>query len=291
MNWDGVTPYSTTTTKYDALDRAVRVRSYAGALTGEEPAADGDAYQTTTYAYDGHGRLLTSHLPGQAAGTATAYEYYADDAVKSVTDARGVRTGYEYDGRHLVKKVKYNELGITSVSTDKPQGTTPVAAAPDVTYAYDAAGNRTSTTTAGGAGGGGSYHYDLLSRLDWEQRTLPGLSSTYLLSYAYTASGALRQVTDQDGGKTYTYGYDRAGRMGTVKGTGFGEPETTFATAAGYRAWGVPKGVMYGNPGNQTGDTYGYDARGLVTEYHVTGLGSTAARSTAGTSSTTRTGR
>ena len=268
LNWGG-SVYSTTATLYDALGRAVRVRQYAGELTGDEPVADGEGFQTTRLEYDGHGRVKSRHLPGQNAGAATAYVYYSDDTVRSVIDARGVKTEYEYNDRHLVKKIRYNVLGVASVATDRPQGTTPIAPAPDVTYTYDAAGNRLTMATEQGLGGSVTYHYDALSRLDWEERTLPGLSGVKKLSYEYTLSGALKELKDEDGGKTYTYDYDDVGQMAAVKGTGFGTAEKTFAASAGYRAWGAPKGVSYGN---QTGATFAYNSRGLMTQYRVTGL-------------------
>ncbi|HZW05825.1 MAG TPA: fibronectin type III domain-containing protein, partial [Phycisphaerales bacterium] len=54
LGWEG-NVYSTTTTRYDMLDRPVRVRQYAGAAPSDEPAGEGAGYRTTTMTYDGHG--------------------------------------------------------------------------------------------------------------------------------------------------------------------------------------------------------------------------------------------
>ena len=89
LDWDG-NVYSSTTTLYDALDRVVRVRRYAGPAPPDEPVGEGATYQTTIMIYDGHGRLLSQRLPKYEPGTTVTYEYNADDTLKSVTDPRGV---------------------------------------------------------------------------------------------------------------------------------------------------------------------------------------------------------
>lgn len=79
------------------------------------------------------------------------------------------------------------------------------------------------------------------------------------MSYEYTLSGALKKLTDVDGGKTYTYDYNEGGQTAVVRGMSFDGAETTFATSSGYRAWGAPKAVAYGN---RTGVTFAYNSRG-----------------------------
>jgi YD repeat-containing protein len=80
-------------------------------------SATNNTVQETTFGYDGHGRLQTRHLPQQAFGRNTAYEYYLDDQVKKMTDARGAVTNFEYEGRGLLKTVSYaaptNNEGLT----------------------------------------------------------------------------------------------------------------------------------------------------------------------------------
>jgi YD repeat-containing protein len=88
------------------------------------------AGQIRSFAYDGYGRLQSRTTPEQ--GTST-YTYFADNAVQTITDARGATTTLAYNNRRLP----------TSISYGVPSG---VAATANVSFAYDAAGNRTSMT-------------------------------------------------------------------------------------------------------------------------------------------------
>src|SRR2546421_123170 len=74
----------------------------------------------------------TKRAPEQNAGTNTVYVYYADDTIQSVTDARGASAAYIYNNnRHLVNEIHYSApSGITATS--------------NVTFGYDAVGNRIS---------------------------------------------------------------------------------------------------------------------------------------------------
>src|SRR5205085_4123596 len=128
--------------------------------------------------------------------------------------------------------------------------------------------NRTTMTTGGGAGGGVTYHYHSLSRLSSEDRQFPGLSGTYTLSYQYTLSGALKQVTDQAGGTSFSYTIDNAGQVTAVTSTGFGA-SAPLASNAQYRAWGALKHADFGNG---TGMTLGYDGRAMVSSYSLGGV-------------------
>jgi YD repeat-containing protein len=256
LNWDG-SVYSTTTAKYDALDRVVRARQYVGAAPQPEPDAEGSDYQTTTMAYDGHGRLQTRHAPEQEAGRNTTYAYNQDDTLASVADARGAVATYVYNNnnRHLVNSVSYTApSGVQATTTEN--------------FSYDGAGNRTSMTTDGGAGGGVTYHYDTLSRLTSEDRQFPGLSGTYTLSYEYTLAGALQKVADQTAGTSFSYDFDNVGQTTKVTSTGLGA-NAPLASNAQYRAWGALKHADYGDT---TGVTMGYDGRGLPTQYSLSGV-------------------
>src|SRR5205085_7542219 len=137
--------------------------------------------QATTMTYDGYGRLSTQHRPEQDAGQSTRYTYdNPDDMVKTMTDGRGSVTTYTYNGRHLVTNIQYTaSAGVTDT--------------PSVSYAYDAAGNRTQMTDGLGTV---SYHYNQLSRLDSETRAFndpgpPYLHASYTLTYGYNLAGAL----------------------------------------------------------------------------------------------------
>jgi YD repeat-containing protein len=243
LNWDG-SVYSTTTSTFNALDQVTFGRRYQG-------TDQSGTYQEAVITYDGYGRVQSKHAPEQDVGTSTSYSYNADDTLYSVTDARGAVTTYGYNNRHLVSGVTHALSGSSTIS---------------VAYSYDAAGNRASMTTADG--GGVVYTYDSMSRLASEARQFPGLSSTYTLSYEYTLAGQLSKVTDQTAGTSSTYSFDNAGRVTTVTSTGLGA-SSALASNAQYRAWGALKHADYGN-GN--GTTLGYDGRGMVSSYSLTGV-------------------
>ncbi|MDQ3804374.1 MAG: hypothetical protein M3416_11150, partial [Acidobacteriota bacterium] len=174
-----------------------------------------------------------------------------------VTDARGARSLLTYNGRHLVTSIDYNVAGVIAGQD--------VAAAADVTYEYDAAGNRTKMLSGGGAV---TYTYDSLSRLISEARQFPGLAGTYTLGYEYTLRGQVKKVTDQTSGTSFGYDFDQVGRVTGVTSAGLGAT-AALASKAQYRAWGALKRADYGN---QTSVSLGYDARGLVTRYALGGV-------------------
>jgi YD repeat-containing protein len=266
-NWNGATVYSTTTVKYDALDHQVRVRRYAGPAPDPEPEADDASYQTNSMNYDGHGRLQSRHLPDQSAGTATAYTYFDDDVVKSVTDARGVKASFTYNARHLVTAVTYDHQNVNSVATEKPgeSGTTLVTDTTAVGLTYDEAGNR---LTMNDGSGSTTYHYDTMSRLTSEDKQFAGLTGTYTLSYQYALAGALKQVTDVSAGVSFSYDLDKVGQATAVNRTESGV-SAQLAHDMLYRASGALKGMSYNNG---TSMSLSYDARGRVTHYGVSGV-------------------
>ena len=114
LKWDQ-TVYATTSYNYNARDQ-ITTSSQSG--------------QIRTFNYDGYGRLSSKITPEQ--GTMN-YSYFADDAVQTVTDARGASTTFAHNSRHLV----------TGITFGVPGG---VAATPNLSFAYDDAGNRTSMT-------------------------------------------------------------------------------------------------------------------------------------------------
>jgi YD repeat-containing protein len=136
--------YSTATNTYDALDNVLQVTEQAG-VSG--------ASQVTTMSYDGYGRLSTRHLPAQEENRSTTWTYNDDGTVKAVTDARGAKVTYGYNGRHLVTSVTYNTANVIEGQN--------VAPTSNVTLGYDAAGNRKQMTDRYGTV---TYGYDILSR-------------------------------------------------------------------------------------------------------------------------------
>jgi YD repeat-containing protein len=260
LNWDG-TGYSTTEVTFNALDQATLVRQYQG-------NDQSGVFQDTILIYDGYGRLKTKHRPEQqvdpnnsSSTDHTTFDYNADDTLQRVTDARGATTSYTlYNNRGLPLNVSYGAPAGSNINVP-----------PSLTLTYDEAANRTSMTQKDGSGnvvGSCTYHYDTLSRLTSEDRQFPGLSGTYTISYGYTLAGQLKSVTDQTAGTSFAYTIDAAGRLTQVDSTGFGAG-APLASGVQYRAWGALK---HSDFGNGTGVTLGYDGRGMVSSYSLSGV-------------------
>ena len=183
-DWDN-NVYATTTNVYNVRDQATTTTRQQGS---------GGASQVTTFGYDGHGRLSTRQFPN--ASGPSSFVYNADDTPQVETDARGASSTFGYNNRGLVTGITY---GV-------PSG---VAATPNVTFGYDENGNRTSMTDGLGSA---TYHYDSLSRMDWETRVLTGVGS-FTINYGYNLAGQLTSVTDPaNDNATYVYNRVSANR-------------------------------------------------------------------------------
>ncbi len=246
LSWQGGSPYSTTVNSYNARNQVTQASQYQG---GEFSGV----YQETTMTYDGYGRLQSKHVPEQETGTATLYTYNADDTFQSVTDARGASATYGYNNRHLV----------TGITYAVPQGSN-IPATPNVTFAYDAGGNRTSMTDGLGVQ---SYSYDTLSRMTSETRTFNGVG-TFTLAYDYNLAGELKKITDATG-MTINYGFDSAGRLNSVTGAdNLFMGVSNYGSNFQYRAWGGLKAVTDG--ANRT-SSWLYNSRLQPSHYEVSG--------------------
>jgi RHS repeat-associated protein len=230
LNWDQ-TVYSTTTYTYNARDQITEINQ---------------AGQLRSFIYDGHGRLQRRTTPEQGA---TDYTYFVNDSLQTVTDARGATTTFSYNNRDLV----------TSLTFGVPSG---VAATPNVTFGYDAAGNRTSMTDGLGSV---SYGYDQLSRLTSETRTFTGVG-TYALSYGYNLANELTTITNPWGAQV-SYNYDQLGRASSVSGSGFAGV-SSYVNSLSYRAFGV-KQINYANGRSLS---LGYDNRMRLASWSIPGV-------------------
>jgi YD repeat-containing protein len=201
LNWNQ-TVYATTTYSYNARDQITSINQGG---------------QTRTLAYDGYGRLSSKTTPEQ--GT-TNYTYYGDDTVQTMTDARGASRTFAYNNRDLP----------TSITYGVPAG---VAATPNVSFSYDAAGNRTGMTDGLGSV---SYVYDQISQLTSETRTFSGVGS-FSLSYGYNLSGELTSMTNPWSAQV-GYNYDPVGRATGVSGSGYAGV-SSYVSSIAYRAFAV----------------------------------------------------
>ena len=118
LNWDQ-SVYATTTYTYNVRDQITQ-SSQAG--------------QPRTFEYDGLGRLWKRTTPEQGL---TTFTYNPDDTLYQLKDARNVIQTFSYNNRRLLTGINYNVSG-------DPSGHT--AATPSVSFAYNAAGNRTQMT-------------------------------------------------------------------------------------------------------------------------------------------------
>jgi RHS repeat-associated protein len=255
---------------------------------GNVAGANASAF-TTSYAYDGRGRLLSSIDPlgnttargydgdgNVVSATApdhqsTTYSYNADDQLLKTTQPDGAVNQNGYDGSgNLVTQTNadnqsttygYNLAGEQTSRTDSLSHTT--------TYAYDPAGNLVGQTNA--ADRVTSYNYDADNHLigvTYADGTTP-------VTYTYDANGQRTGMTDSTGATSYTY--DSLGRLSTMETDGSLGPTVTY----GYDLAGNEITLNYGistetaswtyNAGNQmtsvtdwNGHTTGftYDASG-----------------------------
>jgi RHS repeat-associated protein len=230
LNWNQ-TVYSTTNYTVNVRDQITLI-NHAG--------------QTRTFGFDGYGRMVSRTTPEQ--GTST-YTYFPDNTTQTVTDARGATTTFAYNGRHLM----------TSITHGVPAG---VAATPNISFGYDAGGNRTSMTDGLGSV---SYVYNTLSQMTSETRTFTGLGS-YTLSYGYNISGQLNSVTNPWNAQV-GYGYDKIGRVNAMSGSGYAGV-TSYINSLSYRAFGL-KQAAYSNGRTLTRQ---YDNRLRPTQWTIPGV-------------------
>ncbi len=248
LNWNQ-SVYSTTKTTYNARDQVTLVRQYQGTETST-------TFQDTLMTYDGHARLLTRKLPAES--SPTSFQYYADDQLHVRTDPRGATSTFTYNSRHLATSITYAKPG------NAPEPDPAFPNAPQVGFDYDSAGNRLWMTDGQGRV---DYLYDTWSRLTSETRFLQDLGSSFALTYQYNLAGQLTRVTEPFG-SVVNYGYDSAGQMTSATGSGPASAPV-YISQMGYRAWGAPKQVTYGNGKNLS---VGYNNRLKVTSFSIPGL-------------------
>jgi YD repeat-containing protein len=242
------TVYSTTSSSYNALDQVTSIRQYNGDNTST-------IFQDTVMTYDGHGRLSTHKAPAE--DSPTTYAYYSDDTVQTMTDARGASSTFTYNGRHLMTGITYAKPG------NSPQFDA-ITAVPAVAIDYDAAGNRLRMTDGLGRV---DYAHDTWSRLISEARYFSDLSQTFTISYGYNLASELKTLTDAFNSTT-SYAYNQAGQLASVAGSG---PNSvpSYISQIGYRAWGAPKQIGYGNGLSMT---MSYNGRLQVSSFTIPGL-------------------
>ncbi|HYJ86711.1 MAG TPA: S8 family serine peptidase [Pyrinomonadaceae bacterium] len=231
LNWDQ-SIYSTTAYTYNAGDQITSINQGG---------------QIRSFVFDGHGRLLSRTTPEQGA---TNYTYLGDDNVQTITDARGAAATFSYNNRGLATNITYGTPG-------------GVAATPNVSFDYDAAGNRTSMTDGLGSV---SYAYNTLSQMTSETRTFTGLGSSYTLSYAYNLAGELTSITNPWSAQV-GYSYDKIGRPTAITGAGY-YGVGSYINSIAYRAFGMKQMAS----GNGRTLSVQYDNRMRATRWDIPGV-------------------
>ena len=173
----------------------------------------------------------------------TTYEYYDDDTIRIITDARYAAATFTYYNRHLIQDITYTV----------PAG---VAATQNVHYEYDENGSRNLMTDGLGTV---TYAYDELNRMTSETRQFtatfgqyhPALPGTYKLTYQYNLAGQVKRVgyesSNQPGDNGYVdYTLDKVGNMTEVTGSSFAGI-MNYSTEMKYTAWGELKSLTYGS--------------------------------------------
>lgn len=237
--------------EYDGLNRLKAVvENYRPAFT-----PDHETNVRTEYGYDANGNRLTIL---NARGHTTNFTYDALNRLRSESDPLGHTTEYEYDGvsnrvtltdaEAFTTTFTYDPLN-RLVGIDYPE---PDA---DVTFTYDALGNRKVMTDGVGTT---SWDYDGLNRPITVTDPFDGT-----VGYAYDAVGNRLKLIYPDN-KTVNYTYDPVDRMEEV--TDWDRQVTTYTHDAANRlkTAALPNGVA---------STYDYDNAGrLLTISHATGV-------------------
>jgi YD repeat-containing protein len=145
-------PSTTPTYAYDNANRLTSVTdaingvtSYGYDANGNRTSVTNARNKTTTYAYDSLNRLASITDPNNRT---TAFQYDAASRLIKRTDGRSLVTKYFYDAASRLTKVeRWNSSETTLLD--------------QVTYQYDAVGNRTQMVDPTGTT---TYNYDALNR-------------------------------------------------------------------------------------------------------------------------------
>jgi RHS repeat-associated protein len=256
----------TTTANYDARNLVVALQRADGVVTRSE--------------YDSAGRLAASI---DAAGNTTRYAYNLRGDMVSLTDANGHTYAFSYDklgrrtamhypdgsqeswtydagGRvvgHTTRAGQVKTIAYNAAGDPVAEAWTPAGVAPDVAYAYDAAG-RLETVSNGAVTL--RYSYDALGRVASETSDLSALVPALgeqTVSYRYDANGRPSALVYPDG-STATYAYDALGRL-TAVSDGPGRPVAQYVFDKAGRLAGLDR-----DNGVQT--RYVYDMAGQLLE-------------------------
>lgn len=228
------------------LDPLGRLTQYQWCMCGALEAIIDPAGNQTTWIRDEQSRVVNKIYPDNSV---TTYAYENNTSrFKSVLDAKGQRTNYQYNIDDSLAQVSYTDAGGAALSPPTPT----------VTYTYDTAYGRIATMTDGigstqyaynsitappvlGAGRLASvdgpwnndtitYSYDELGRLSG--RSIDGVNNTS--SFGYDTLGRPHTITNPLGAFTYNY-VGVTGRMDNVQYPNGQKTQYSYFGAGGSR--------------------------------------------------------
>ncbi len=214
--------------------------------------------RTVSMSYDTAGRLTGKTIPYGHGGqnSVLAISYNADGSVAQKTK---YAYGVGIHGGTLTSTVTttyaYDDLGRTSSVTNSNSGAGGITS--QVSYTYDAAGNKKTQTTGSGTL---TYDYDQDGRLKAVHQGADDTDSSIIASYAYDNAGNRKGLSRANGvGTLYTY--DSLNRLTGIANTKGGAVVSSWQYLLG------PSGKRVSvtdNTGATT--TYAYDGDGRLVE-------------------------
>jgi YD repeat-containing protein len=255
---------------FDSLGGLAQTRSRVFDSLSRLAQEIGAARQTTSYAYDNQGNVVSVTDP---LARVTSNQYDALNRLAQVTDPGTGVTRYGYNGidqlvsvtdpRNLATTYGYDGLGNLNSQLSPDTGGT--------ANGYDAAGNLLTQTDAKGQVT--TYTYDALNRVT-SIIFDDGSRHAYAYDQGANGIGRLSHITETDAGQLVTgttaYAYDPHGRVTQETRTIAG---VAYATAYQYDAAGRLVGTTYPS-GRQV--AFNFDSLGRILEVWSAPAGGTA---------------
>jgi len=231
--------------------------------------------RVTRSTYDGAGRplsVVSGYGTGAAATESTTYT--KNGKIETVTDAKGNKTTYSYDGFDRPSKIAYpskttagtssatdyeapvydangnvttarlrdgQTIGLTYDSLNRATFKDLPGSEPDITYSYDLLGRMTGASQSGSAL---TFTYDALGR----NLTQVGPQGT--VTSSYDVAGRRTQITYPGTGLYVNYDYLPTGQISAIRANGATSGSGVLATYS-YDDLGFRTNIAFGNGTNQ----------------------------------------